>query len=187
MKPGVFTKAGENMADKEISLSNAKNKYGGIDIEQAIENALRNEVAEVVKGAIAEAALQEVYEGYTPSFLSRRDPTYGGGQAHERGMIGHGITDPDSVVITVSGNELIAEDNPDWQQLWGDRSWRPAKRLAEAIADGDPRYNMDRAGPRPFHDTAKALALETGAVERALREGLKRQGIDVTGLSFEIT
>lgn len=173
------------MADKEISLSNAKSKYGSIEIEKAIENALRTEVAEVIKGAIAEAALQEVYEGYTPSFFSRRDPTYGGGQAHAKGMIGHGITDPDSVVITVSGNELIAEDNPDWQRLWG--GTKPSGRLAEAIATGDPRYHMDKAGPRPFHDTAKALAIETGAVERALREGLKRQGIDTTGLSFEIT
>lgn len=166
------------------SLNDAIIKYGALD--RAIENALKNEVAEVVRGAVADAALQAVYNTYTPMFLSRRDPTYGGGDTMAS-RAGHGITDPESVEIEVHGNELVAKDNPDWQQLWGDRSWRPAKRLAEAIATGDPRYHMDKAGPRPFHDTAKQIAIDSGEVERALRKGLERQGIDTTGMSFKIT
>lgn len=168
----------------EISLMDAINKYSGI--EEKIDNALRNEVAEVVRGAVADAALQAVYNTYTPMFLSRRDPTHGGG-ATSASRTGHGITDPESVEIEVRNNELIARDNPDWQQLWGDRSWRPAKRLAEAIATGDPRYHMEKAGPRPFHDTAKQIAIDSGEVERALRKGLERQGIDTSGMKFKIT
>ena len=159
-------------------------KYSALDL--AITNALENEVAEVVRAAVSEAAIQEVYETYFPDFLSRRDPQYGGGDT-SASRRGHGITDPNSVEITVNGNELIAKDNPDWQQLYGSRTWRPATRLAEAIATGDARYHMEKAGPRPFHDTAKHIAIESGAVERALREGLKRQGIDSSGLTFKIT
>lgn len=166
------------------SLNEAMQKYGGL--ERAIENALKNEVAEVVRGIVADTARHEVYDSYTPMFLSRRDPVYGGGDTIASRM-GHGITDPESVEIDVHGNELVARDNPDWQQLWGDRSWRPAKRLAEAIATGDPRYNMGKAGPRPFHDTAKQIAIDSGVVEEALRRGLERQGIDTTGMKFKIT
>ena len=169
------------MAD--VSLNDVISKYGSLDL--AIQSALDVEVREVVKAAVAEAALQEVYEAYTPQFFSRRDPIYGGGEAHMQGKIGHGITDPESVTIHVSGNELTAEDNADWQHLW--KGQKPSGRLAEAIATGDPRYHMDKAGPRPFHDRAKELAIESGAVERALRQGLKRQGIDTTDMTFEIT
>lgn len=167
----------------EVSLNDVINKYGSLEL--AIQSALDVEVREVVKAAVAEAALQEVYEAYTPQFFSRRDPVYGGGEAHIQGQRGHGITDPESVVIHVSGNELTAEDNADWQHLWGGQ--KPSGRLAEAIATGDPRFNMGNAGPRPFHDKAKQIAIESGAVEKALRQGLKRQGIDTTDMTFEIT
>ena len=165
------------------SLNDVIRKYASL--EAAIESALDVEVREVVKAAVSEAALREVYESYTPEFFSRRDPTQGGGVAQEQGMIGHGITDPDSVTITVRGNELVAEDNAGWQQLWGGPV--PSGRLAEAIATGDPRYNMGKAGPRPFHDKAKQIAIESGAVEKALRQVLKRQGIDTTDMTFTIT
>ena len=151
----------------------------------AIQSALNIEVREVVQSAIAEAAYQEVYETYTPQFISRRDPIHGGGEAHIQGKIGHGITDPSSVTVTIMGNELVAEDDAGWQQLWGGDI--PSGRLAEAIASGDPRFNMGKAGPRPFHDKAKQIAIESGAVERALRQGLKRQGIDTTDMTFTIT
>ena len=166
------------------SLNDTIQKFGGL--ERAIENALKNEVAETVRGIVADVARQEVYDRYDPVFLSRRDPVYGGGNT-SASRAGGGITDPKSVEIDVHGTELVARDNPDWQQLWGDRSWRPAKRLAEAIATGDPRYNMEKAGPRPFHDTAKEIAIDSGAVEEALRRGLERQGIDTTGMQFKIT
>ncbi len=167
----------------EVSLNDVINKYGSLEL--AIQSALDVEVREVVKAAVAEAALQEVYDAYTPEFFSRRDPIHGGGEAHLQGQIGHGITDPESVTVTVRGNELVAEDDAGWQQLWGGEI--PSGRLSEAIATGDPRFNMAKAGPRPFHDKAKQIAIESGEVEKALREGLKRQGIDATDMTFQIT
>ena len=142
------------------------------NLDSAIENALENEVADVIKNYLVESAYQNVYETYTPEFYSRR---FGDG----------GILDTRSIKITVSGNELIASDDADWQNLWGDNSYHPAKRLAQAIADGDPRFNMDKAGPRPFHEDAKRAAIESGEIERALKAGLARQGIDASDYTFK--
>ena len=148
------------------------------ELDAAIENALEIEVAEVIKNYLVESAYQNVYEAYTPEFYSRR---YGNG----------GILDKDSIDIDVHGNELIAMDTlpgvegpKGWQQLYGGDV--PDGRLAEAIASGDPKYNMDKAGSRPFHEIAKELAIESGEIEDALRRGLKRQGIDASGYTFKI-
>ncbi len=148
-------------------------------IDALVENALRNEVAEAVKDAIVESARQNVYEAYTPVFESRRN---GNG----------GILDRKSIDVEVRGNELIAKDNPDWQQLWGGHgtgigSWRPSTRLSEAIANGERRFNMHRAGPRPFHEKAKEELISSGAAEEALKRGLARQGLNIDGLSITIT
>lgn len=162
-------------------------KYG--KLEKAIENALKNEVAEVVKSALADAAISEVYDAYTPEFLSRRDPEHGGGDTPDRsgriiGRSGGGITDTENMHVEAVGNTLTVSDDAPYQQLWGGtRPTRP--RLAEAIATGDPRFHMEKAGPRPFHETAKRKVIDSGEAERALRDGLKRQGYDVTGLDFE--
>lgn len=152
-------------------------------LQSAIENALEREVADVVRNAIAETAIDLVYDAYDPEFLSRRDPKRGGGNTKASKARG-GITDPSSVTVYVSGNELIAADEAPWQQLWGGEI--PNSALADAIATGDKRFNMAKAGPRPFHAEAKKRLLESGEIEKALRAGLKRQGYDVSGLEFEI-
>lgn len=160
-------------------LQRAIEKYA--KLESAIENALKNEVAEVVKGALAQAAIEEVYDAYTPEFLSRRDPVHGGGIA---GGSGGGITDTSQMHVEAVGNTLTVSDDAPYQQLWG--GTRPSSpRLAEAIATGDPRFHMEKAGPRPFHEEAKRKVIDSGDAEKALIAGLRRQGIDVTGLEFE--
>ena len=162
-------------------LQRAIEKYA--KLESAIENALKNEVAEVVKGALAQAAIEEVYDTYTPEFLSRRDPVHGGGIA---GRTGGGITDTRMMHVEAVGNMLTVSDDAPYQQLWG--GTRPTTpRLAEAIATGDPRFHMENAGPRPFHEKAKRKVIDSGDAEKALIAGLKRQGFDVTGLEFEFT
>ena len=142
------------------------------NLENAIEDALRHEVADVVKNAIIMSAYENVYKAYAPEFYSRR---WGAG----------GILDPNSIKIEVHGDTLIASDNAAWQQLWGGSV--PGERLAEAIASGDKRFNMQEAGPRPFHQKAKEEAIYSGAAEDALRRGLARQGIDTSGMTFTFT
>lgn len=163
-------------------LQRAIEKYAKLD--RAIENALKNEVAEVVKGALAQAAIEEVYDAYEPEFLSRRDPIHGGGNTPASNA-GGGITDTTQMHVEAVGNTLTVSDDAPWQQLWGGA--RPDSRLAEAIATGDPRFHMKKAGPRPFHEKAKRKVIDSGDAEKALIAGLKRQGIDVTGLEFELT
>lgn len=155
-------------------LSNMIRKVSSLD--GAIEDALRHEVSDVIRQFIVDAAYENVYEAYEPEFYNRRN---GNG----------GILDKDSITVEVIGNELIAMDTKagtagyrGWQQLWGGDI--PEGRLAEAIATGDERYNMEEAGPRPFHEKAKQMALESGQVEEALRRGLLRQGIDSSGMTF---
>lgn len=149
------------------SLKDTIQKIASIDA--AIESALQVEVADAVKKALVESAYANVYNAYTPEFLSRR---------YENG----GIADENNINITVSGNELTASDDAPWQQLWGGAV--PSGRLAEAIAEGDPRYNMGNAGPRPFHEDAKQRLIDSGEADRALRAGLARQGIDTNGMTF---
>lgn len=150
------------------SISDAIAKVAGIDA--AIENALKNEVATAVRDAIVASALKNVYAAYSPSFMSRRD---GAG----------GILDPNSVRIVVEGTELTARDEATWQQLWGGEV--PKKRLADAIATGDTRFHMQRAGPRPFHQKAKERIIADGTAAEALRRGLARQGYDASDIALE--
>lgn len=164
-------------------LQRAIEKYAKLD--RAIENALKNEVAEVVKGALAQAAIEEVYDAYDPEFLSRRDPTHGGGNTRAS-KAGGGITDTTQMHVEAVGDTLTVSDDAPYQQLWG--GTRPTvPRLSEAIATGDPRFHMEKAGPRPFHEKAKQKVIDSGDAEKALIAGLRRQGIDVTGLEFELT
>ncbi len=149
------------------------------NLDAMIEDALKNEVADAVKEAIVESARQNVYDVYSPKFRSRRGDATGDYYGRTTG----GITDKESIIIEVHGTELIASDNAAWQQLWGGTI--PSGRLAEAIASGDKRYNMQNAGPRPFHEKAKQELISSGIAENALRRGLERQGIDTTGMTFK--
>ena len=112
------------------------------NLDSYIENALNHEVAEVVRRILTETARELVYDAYTPRFVSRRGDPGGDYDGNTHG----GITDPNSVKIEARGNTLTATDNAGWQQLWGGNI--PSERLVDAIASGDRRFNMHRAGTR---------------------------------------
>ena len=139
------------------------------NIDKAIEDALNNEVADVVKEAIVNTARTNVYDAYpNPRYLDRRD---GAG----------GILDKESIAIEVRNETLTAKDTS--PGVRGDKGWQqrlggavPSGRLAEAIASGDDRYNMGRAGPRPFHEDAERRVISDGSAADALKRGLERQG-----------
>lgn len=151
-------------------LDNLISRVSGL--EAAIENALNTEVAEEVRRVIVETAKEKVYDVYEPIFLHRRD---GDG----------GILDTRSIEVEAHGTELTAWDISDWQQLWG--GIRPDRRLADAIASGDPRFNMQRAGARPWHDAARERLLQGRDLEDALRRGLERQGYNTGDMTIEFS
>jgi hypothetical protein len=138
-------------------------------MDAAISNALQNEVADVVKEAILESAQANVYDAYDPAFLSR-------------GVNDNSLLDDSSILINVSGNELTADQVSPFQQLWGGE--RPSENLADVIESGNPRFNMGKAGPRPFMQPAKDAVIDSGKAVSALISGLQRQGIDTSGMTF---
>ena len=129
-------------------------------LDAAIVEVMQTEVAEGAKKALQEAAQSEVYGKYTPRFMSRR------------GAAG-GIGDTGNMTVSYGGNTLTITDDAPWQQLWGGKV--PGERLAEAIASGSSRYNMHRAGPRPFHEKAEQ-EYGSGGFARDLMAGLHARG-----------
>ena len=75
-------------------------------LEAAIDDTMQGAVAEGVKEALQEAAYRQVYDTYTPQFLSRR------------GSAG-GIADPGNMTVNYGGMTLTVTDDAPWQQLWG--------------------------------------------------------------------
>ena len=130
-------------------------------LEGAIDETMQTTVTEGAKKALEEAAYTEVYDAYSPEFLSRR------------GSAG-GIADQGNMEANYGGMTLTVRDEAPWQQLWGGSV--PGGRLAEAIASGDPRYNMGQAGPRPFHQEAERQFAGSGEFERLLAQGLRAHG-----------
>lgn len=130
-------------------------------LEAAIDDTMQGAVAEGAKEALQEAAYRQVYDTYTPQFLSRR------------GNVG-GIADPGNMTVNYGGMTLTITDDAPWQQLWGGAV--PGERLAEAIASGDSRYNMGKAGPRPFHQEAERQFAGSGEFDRLLAQGLRAHG-----------
>ena len=85
-----------------------------------------------------------------------------------------GIADPGNMTVNYGGMTLTITDDAPWQQLWGGTV--PGERLAEAIASGDSRYNMGKAGPRPFHQEAERQFAGSGEFDRLLAQGLRAHG-----------
>ena len=75
-------------------------------LEAAIDDTMQGAVAEGAKEALQEAAYRQVYDTYTPQFLSRR------------GNAG-GIADPGNMTVNYGGMTLTITDDAPWQQLWG--------------------------------------------------------------------
>lgn len=150
-----------------MELNDAIRRISGL--EGKLHDALETEGAATVRSVLVQEARRRVYDAYQPDFYSRRN---GNG----------GILDPGEIDVDVVGLTLTASSNPDWQHLWGGH--RPDGRLAEAIASGNPRFNMGKAGPRPWHEAAKERLIGEGLLEDAIRRGLARQGVDASGIHF---
>lgn len=135
------------------------------NLNAAITDALANEVAEGFKQAVANEVLKDVYS-YPATFVSRR------------GTAG-GIADPENIITFANGDTLTADNVTGLQNLWGGGD---SNLLTPIVEGGVTNYHMP--GPRPFMENAKESFVSSGAAEAALRAGLRRQGIDESGMSF---
>ncbi|MNG09648.1 hypothetical protein D3C84_930740 [compost metagenome] len=121
-----------------------------------LKKAMETDVAKVARNTLKEHVIEDVYEEYTPKTYDRT-----GGLYQDRNIETDMIDDN-----TLSVRSTRKEGNRD---------------IAQIIEDGE-NYSYpgldERIGARPFHaETAKEL--EKGLAKKALKDGLKKQGIKV--------
>ena len=134
------------------------------NIEQYIDDALDNEVADVAKLALLRSASKNVY-GYQASPSAMELRRYGNG----------GIGDMGEYNASVSNNTIVVTDDAQWSGHGRNSGMdRSGILLREAIAQGLWQGN---AGARPFHEEAEKEIVSDGEAMEALRRGLARQGI----------
>lgn len=161
-----------------MTLQNALKKINE-QLVPKINNALSKEVFEEVRDEEAATIEDEVYGVYTPKAYRRREG-YGG------------LADQDNIVIeggAATGGRLsvvnVTPPNPG--SCKNGRSVTTDKVLSSLVEYGDGYHGYqydfpsdgDYMGPRPF--TAKTVEnlKKSGAHVKALKDGLKRQGIKV--------
>lgn len=142
-------------------------------IKKKIDNALENEVAEIVKETEQQSAIYEVYAVYEPRMYERR-----GGDG--------GLGDMENMVSTVSGGTLTVTNETSFNSGYGTSN--SGSNLDELVEYGDGggghHYDYPDRGfyqPRPFiQKTEESLAAGGCAIPKAALEiGLERQGIRV--------
>jgi hypothetical protein len=151
-------------------------------INKDIENAMRNEVAEVVKKVESEKVESEVYNKYKPS-TSDGEPW-----RYERRKTNGGLADTANMIpktnLITNGVELTVENITEGSQ--------DSFKISDLIEGGDGtsgkqyQYKTNRDGTayqylkaRPFQRKTEEELAKTGEHEKALKVGLRRNGLDV--------
>lgn len=143
----------------ELTLNQAIGRI--MTLDAAITNALRTEVSDEARQSMKEAAEEAVYS-YQPKFLSRRKSD-------------GGLIDDRNIICSVDGDTLTVDNVTGLQNLYGGGD---TNLLTPIIENGEKSYHMPY--PRAFIERTSEK-LMSGSADRALREGLRRQGIHVDG------
>ena len=133
-------------------------------LKEAMADAIRTEVASTCVDLIQKSAQENMYNKYTPS----------GAHPYERR---YSYLDDNNYQITIGGewgNELTISEHIKGQGF--------AENLTEAIESGD-KYEwvwsnifIKQPFPRPFFNVAIEEGISDGTIEKALENGLRRQG-----------
>lgn len=145
-----------------------------------IDDAMSNEVFEMVKDEEAATIYSEVYKVYTPSIYRRRGEYGGLADPHNIEIVGGSANGGKMAVINTTAPNPGGTMNNDHVTT--------GKDLPELVEHGNGyhyyQYDFLKRGaaymkPRPF--TAKTIEhlKESGAHINAMKAGLKRQGIKV--------
>lgn len=148
----------------EDTEKEARAYYAALD--KALDRAMTGPIAELVKAEMNNSAKENVYAAYEPRFYSRRGEHYGG------------ISDPRTMDVCYDGRMpdvkvLEVSANADWQQLRGGR--KPNSMLADAIENGESRFNMARAGERHFTEPAERHLIDSGLLDAMLEACLEEE------------
>lgn len=140
-------------------------------LDVAIGSALENEVADSVKAKMQDVLDCEVYSYDASSYFM-------GTRRYDNG----GLRDTANMISKVENfDTLFVENIAPSQSLWGAHTPIDLPTMVEEgwpdYADGSGQIAMGGyRGAHAFHADTERQAVESGAVEIALRSGLKRQG-----------
>lgn len=131
-------------------------------INKKINNALKNEVAKVARNTMKEQVIEEVYDRYKPKEYERTG----------------GLYQDKNIKTTMEDDNTLTIENIRRDEDTG-RLVAPIVEYGVGYEWEDSKiYNM-QPYPRPFvAKTAKELE-EKGLAKKAMKDGLKRQGLDV--------
>lgn len=132
-----------------------------------IDSVLDNEVTEAMKEAIAESVLYNVYDYSADATFKRSRRWTNGGIADSRNIKGEAY-----------GGVLTLTDIAGLQNLWGAGKqgiW--SADVATLVQNGSSAFNQP--GSRPFLDEAVEDAINSGKIDAAIQDGLRRFGFDV--------
>lgn len=142
------------------------------DLDHAIDDVMKTEETNLIKGMLPMFVEQYVYEKYDPVVYSR---------AMDHG----GLSDPQNYKDSYDPNtktlvvEVVREDTPAELERYGGHA--AGVTIADIVEDGGPyRYppKKNRVGPRPFAKEAEKDFATTGKFEGFLVDGLRARGVD---------
>jgi len=136
-------------------------------VKKQVKEVAQDEVSKEIKNTMKKHIESDVYNKYTPTYYDRRRENDG---LLDESNINVNVKDNGNGVSIVTTNETTGNEAYSTANLVGEY-------IVETIETGEG-YNWKRhPEARPFiENTVKEL--QDGALEKALKDGLKKRGID---------
>ena len=134
-------------------------------LQSKIQDALNNEVKEVVVETLLSHVKTDIYDYYTPKIYERK---YDDG----------GLADEANIKTSVKGNTLSVEN----VRKDGSKNVAEIVETGEGYTYGEPAYSnppYSYQNPRPFTENTRVELRETGKHVDALKKGLKRNNVNI--------
>lgn len=139
-------------------------------LQKAIDNSMQNEVEEAIIEQEQESIERVVYDAYDPKYYIRRGSH--GGLIDKNNMFGKlnsGRSNAGNSELSIYNN---TPPNPNY------RHSTLSSRFIDGAVEYGKEYDFYNPGERPFTEDAIEQLEYNKKHEKALKQGLKRQGID---------
>ena len=132
-----------------------------------LEAAINKKITSVLKNEIAKEVVQTMQEHIESDVYSVYDPV-----KYERKGYHGGLIDPNNIEVSMMDDNTISVENIRFD---GDRE------VAQIIESGQGyTYDFPYNGvPRPFTENTRIELKSTNKLQQAMRQGLKKRGLDV--------
>lgn len=142
------------------------------EIMKRVNASLKEDVGEKVKEIMLEHIETDVYNSYEPKTYSRRGDD-------------GGLSDPDNIVVQREYDGAVSIENVTvgrefyFQDREAIRSDNADSPLAPIIETGKGYDYWNKSFPRPFVKNTVEEIVQDKIIENTLKEGLKKQGLEV--------